>query len=178
MLENIGSCLIPIEEMTGTIVNRRCYLKRFIGWQKNPSKFKYFEIKTYNQKTGPYLLIRGNEKIRKGGCNFNVIARVGIPIGPFSSAKEIWNWSKGGLGLGVSIQKLEKLLKNKPEAWLYPLEGSRICSEDEISWYDQVDNNTRFLSAWCDSKELFRFDYAQRVLKTLPKYAHLAADCD
>jgi len=42
VLENIGSCLIPIEDITGTIVNRRCYLKRFIGWQKNPSKFKYF----------------------------------------------------------------------------------------------------------------------------------------
>jgi hypothetical protein len=80
--------------------------------------------------------------------------------------------------LGVSIQKLEKLLKNKPEAWLYPLEGSRICSEDEIYWYDQVDNNTRFLSAWCDSKELFWFDYAQRALNTLPKYAHLAVNCD
>ena len=85
MFENIGSCLIPIED----------YLKRFIGWQKNPSKFKYFEIKTYYQKTGPYLLIQGNEKVRKGGCNFNVIARVGIPIGPFSSAKEIWKLKTG-----------------------------------------------------------------------------------
>ena len=163
VLEKIGSYLIPIEEITGTIVNRASYLKRFVGLQKDPRKHKYFEIKTYYQKTGPYLLIRGNEKVRKGGCDFNVIAMVGSPIGPFSSAKEIWDWSKGGLGLGLGIRKLAKLLEKKSEARLYPLEGSRICPESEIYWNDQVDNNTRFLSAWCDSKELFRFDYSPTV---------------
>ena len=55
VLEKIGSYLIPIEEITGTIVNRASYLKRFVGLQKNPRKHKYFEIKTYYQKTGPYL---------------------------------------------------------------------------------------------------------------------------
>ena len=51
VLEKIGSYLIPIEEITGTIVNRASYLKRFVGLQKNPRKHKYFEIKTYYQKT-------------------------------------------------------------------------------------------------------------------------------
>ena len=147
-----------MDSVSGIIVNRRCYLKRFVNLQKKWGKYKYYEIKLssrqvkqtkikqHKRASTKYLLIRGNKAVRaRDGGDITVIARREPSLGPFFSADEMWAFTNGSRGLGITKPHLTVLWSGTKHGWLHPLTDAVVCPEDFILW-DDSGNNTGFLS--------------------------------
>ena len=148
----IAEVFLILRSLSGTVLNRRCYLKRYVDQQKNPDKFKAFEIKVSRgsvrrpPKETQYVLFRGNNTVRnKAGGAFNVIARRYPAEGPFKSADEMWSYTDGGVGLGIEKQQLDKYWNGKTHGYLHRVADSVVCPEEYFWWDDSCTNNAGFL---------------------------------
>ena len=142
-LKELHGKLVPIN-VCYTIVDEVSYMQLFLSKDKKVKK--EYEIKPYVRHTSKYdyVVIRGSVDVRQAGHDYYILAKLGsiVPI-CFSKAQEVWDWTKGGKGLGVSLEKLEILMRGKPKTYLWPVSEAQIT--DRFEWDDSIGNQPGFL---------------------------------
>ena len=118
-LKELHGEMVPIN-VCYMIVDDVSYMQRFLS--KDREVKKEYEIKTYYRDTSKYdyVVIRGGVDVRKAGHSYYILAKLGrIVPHCFSTAQEMWDWTKGGKGLGVSLERLIEVMNGKP-GYMWP----------------------------------------------------------